>query len=160
MAKPYGRLYQKGKNVSIIGIDTYDVWPIGSIFMSIYATNPSTYFGGTWERISQGRFLIGVKENNNYQENNIPDFGETTGMKGYLFNAEDRGGEYLNKLDIQHYISHVYNTMQNEPKNDLNWMWTPVSGGFGLGSVYTSNKNEPHNNMPPYFGVYMWKRTG
>lgn len=31
-------------------------WPIGSIFLSMNTTNPSTYFGGTWERLT-GAYL-------------------------------------------------------------------------------------------------------
>lgn len=31
---------------------TKTIWPIGSVYMSVYNTNPSTYFGGTWTLIS------------------------------------------------------------------------------------------------------------
>lgn len=34
-----------------------EVFPVGAIYMSVNSTNPSTLFGGTWERIS-GRFLF------------------------------------------------------------------------------------------------------
>ena len=34
-----------------------DVFPVGAIYMSVNNTDPSTLFGGTWERIS-GRFLL------------------------------------------------------------------------------------------------------
>ena len=35
------------------------VYPVGSIYMSVNAANPSTYLGGTWQAL-QGRFLIGA----------------------------------------------------------------------------------------------------
>ncbi len=35
------------------------VYPIGSIYLSVNAANPSTFLGGTWERISD-KFLIGA----------------------------------------------------------------------------------------------------
>lgn len=37
-------------------------YPIGSIYISINDTNPSTLFGGTWERFGKGKTLISVDE--------------------------------------------------------------------------------------------------
>jgi hypothetical protein len=54
MAKPYGRIYNNNKNVSITPLDIKDLYPVGSIYLSINKTNPSTYFGGTWEQLYGG----------------------------------------------------------------------------------------------------------
>lgn len=35
-------------------------YPIGSLYITTTATNPTTYFGGTWERYGEGRVLMGV----------------------------------------------------------------------------------------------------
>lgn len=35
-------------------------YPIGAIYLSVNNTNPSKWFGGTWELIAQGRTLVGV----------------------------------------------------------------------------------------------------
>lgn len=36
-----------------------NVWPVGSIYMSVNSTDPGTLFGGTWQRLKD-RFLLGA----------------------------------------------------------------------------------------------------
>lgn len=35
------------------------IYPVGSIYITANATNPSVLFGGTWEQL-KGKFLVGV----------------------------------------------------------------------------------------------------
>ena len=44
------------------GISLDDVYPVGSIYMSVNSTDPGTLFGGTWERIT-GKFLLSATDN-------------------------------------------------------------------------------------------------
>ena len=44
-------------------IYSHPYFPVGSIYLSVVNTNPSIWFGGTWELISQGRTLVGVDIN-------------------------------------------------------------------------------------------------
>ncbi len=116
-----------------------DLYPIGSIYMSVNNTNPSTLFGGTWEQIKD-TFLLAC---------------------GNKYNNGDRGGEEKVKLDLPNYQYRVWNTdPENKEYNDLSGSWQPTGNFYGYGSVYTSNKNIPHNNMPPYLAIYIWKRVG
>ena len=78
MTKPYGKIYQHENNVSITPTDVYNLYPIGSIYLSVNSTNPSNYFGGTWEQI-EDRFLIGA---------------------GNLYNSGAIGGEASVKLSV------------------------------------------------------------
>lgn len=38
------------------------IYPVGSIYSSVNNTSPELLFGGTWERFSQGKVLVGVNE--------------------------------------------------------------------------------------------------
>ena len=38
------------------------VYPVGSIYISTSSANPSTIYGGTWERYGQGKTLVGLNE--------------------------------------------------------------------------------------------------
>lgn len=125
-----------------------NVYPVGSIYLSVNSTNPKNLFGGTWEQI-QGRFLFGM--NSSYP-------------------AGSTGGEITHKLTAAEMPTHAhYMASGNGGGEDT---WTPDAGSYLVDSV-TSEKNtwwaqigmnnaggsEAHNNMPPYLSVYIWKRT-
>lgn len=125
-----------------------NVYPVGSIYMSVNSTNPTNLFGGTWEQI-QGKFLFGM--NSSYP-------------------AGSTGGEITHKLTNAEMPTHAhYMASGNAGAPDT---WTPDAGLYLVDSV-TNNQhtwwaqigmneaggNEAHNNMPPYLSVYIWKRT-
>lgn len=35
-------------------------YPVGSIYISVNSTNPSSFFGGSWQRYAEGKTLVGV----------------------------------------------------------------------------------------------------
>lgn len=129
------------------------IYPVGSIYLSINSTNPSTLFGGTWEAIS-GRFLIGVGKNTD-------DNNET-----WEFALNQAHGEYNHTLTINQIPSHRHD-FENIGRvlfwdagltgiGNLNG-GNLVQYSWGSRTAYTGG-NAPHNNMPPYLAVYIWKR--
>ena len=125
-----------------------NVYPVGSIYMSVNSTNPKNLFGGTWEQI-QGRFLFGM--NSSYP-------------------AGSTGGEITHKLTNAEMPAHAhYMASGNAGASDT---WTPDAGSYLVDSVTNDQHtwwaqigmneaggSEAHNNMPPYLSVYIWKRT-
>lgn len=177
MAKPYGRLYQKGKNVSIMGIDTYDVWPIGSIYISINKVNPSTYFGGTWEQL-YGGYLYAAQSSISKSDY----YGWGTQSK-----AAYTSGSTV--LETKHLPSHSHPVYQNNGSNysipvygqyavrndtgyqnfmySNNSQFTQGAGGQGLlatGSVGSGTGHThsigAHSHNIATADVFVWKRTG
>lgn len=117
------------------------IYPVGSIYLSVNATSPAVLFGGTWEQL-KGKFLVGV-------DSSDTDFNT----------SEKTGGEKTHKLTVDEMPSH------NHPGI---FKYTNQTGYYArlyLGSDGTALDNEgktggdkPHNNLPPYMAVYMWKR--
>ena len=172
MTKPYGKIYQHENNVSITPTDVYNLYPIGSIYLSVNSTNPSNYFGGTWEQI-EDRFLIGA---------------------GNLYNSGAIGGEASVKLSVSNLPEHSHSGTTNvdgHHRHDIAYYAADAvqatnndyigNSGMGWSTHYRLNEwltfdgnnksahshsfttnntgsNTAHNNMPPYLAVYMWKR--
>lgn len=149
-----------------------DVYPVGSIYMSVNSTSPATLFGGTWEQLKD-RFLLAA---------------------GSTYSAGSTGGS--STMAHTHTMSHTHNLDSNgyakmtlygsggvsyKEKNGVT-TWTAnyrVTGGGGVGGSVSINSTDGAelggrtagssaantgaasntDNMPPYLTVYMWKRT-
>ena len=127
-------------------------YPVGSVYISFNNTDPSTYFGGSWERI-KGKFLLSADDN--------------------TYRNESTGGEATHKLTTNEMPSHSHTLKTNASFTVANNQGSGVSGipagvsgwgSYGNAHWYTlwnenSGGNQAHNNMPPYIAVYMWRRT-
>lgn len=131
------------------------IYPIGSIYMNMNSTSPEVLFGGKWQQL-KARFLCGVGELDTVNSSTF--YGATPG--GYTIWAGETAGENLHTLSIQEIPSHAHGLTQSYN----------VPSGAGPGGIALSHSNGlsgtttyigggwSHNNMPPYFAVYMWKR--
>jgi microcystin-dependent protein len=124
-----------------------DVYPIGSIYMSVNNVNPSTLFGGTWESWGAGRVPIGV---------------DTTQTE--FATVEKTGGEKTHTLTIEEIPSHSHSTENVAAFNSESGGWTIPNGNYQPLKVQevltkTTGGNQPHNNLQPYITCYMWKRV-
>jgi microcystin-dependent protein len=144
MTKPYGRIYKNKTNVSIDALDLYNVWPVGSIYISVNNTNPSTYFGGTWVSFGAGRCLVGV------------DTSQTE------FNTVQKtGGEKRHTLTVNEMPSHNHHFFRGTDGTNYFGVTGKEPNGGSPYQVDTSSAGggQSHNNLQPYITVYMWKRT-
>lgn len=123
------------------------IYPIGSIYLSVASTNPSEYFGGTWEQIAKGCTLVGV-------DTNDADFNI----------VKKTGGEKTHALTVAEMPSHKHTLLynQNIPANNNVFIPYGSANNIRIGgdnrAVENTGGNQPHNNMPPYFTCYMWRR--
>ena len=124
-------------------------YPINSIYLSWGDESPAYLFGGTWELLKD-RFLLGA--GGNYPVRSTG--GETTHqltlneMPAHNHSGQNRTGSIGYSGDIGDSTTHAFRVDYGliSPRTDLNI------------SVQQQGGNAPHNNMPPYLAVYMWRR--
>lgn len=130
------------------------VYPVGAIYMSVNSTNPGNLFGGKWEQIKD-RFMLAC---------------------GDTYTAGSTGGEATHTLSVDEMPKHRHssNSFLDGYANsgiigqDRYCTWVNIGTHYNneptfgeSGAIKTSwvGGSQPHNNMPPYLAVYMWKRT-
>lgn len=148
-----------------IGISIDQVYPVGSIYLSVVDVNPSTLFGGTWEKIMD-RFLIGA--GNDYS------LGATGGQTshnhttpahshsyGSLYAAIMYAGTYGTRYKSKTGVSFTPNERKADGGAGYNYS-TACNEGI---QVYGSTESKSAGNtgstttLPPYLAVYIWKRV-
>ena len=138
------------------------IYPVGSIYMSVNATNPKELFGGTWEQI-KGRFLLGMSSS--YPAGSTG--GEathtlTTSEIPYHNHAIGQDGNTSLVLPTDVAVDDSSHAQYVTTLEGGRSGWYKSSVAWG-GAIVTRNQTSPygqaHNNMPPYLAVYIWKRT-
>lgn len=122
------------------GLKLTDVYPVGSIYLTVNNTNPSTWITGTtWVQIKD-TFLLGA---------------------GDTYTGGATGGEATHTLTVEEIPSHAHNYTLYKYNNLNNATGSSSTFWNGTNTVASSSTGggEAHNNMPPYLVVYMWKRT-
>lgn len=157
----------KGDPVTVKISSPLDAYPVGSFYFSQNSTNPSTLFGGTWEQLEQGRVLL---------------------SQGTNYPAGSKGGEATHTLTVAEMPSHNHSenfpSITNGEKTTRPWAYNTDGTNVGTAKYLqgfqdaaesasiisvTNTKyitltggtgsSQPHNNLPPYIAVYIWKRT-
>ena len=130
------------------------IYPVGAVFLDTLDVNPQTRFTGTsWSKISEGKFLAGVGSG---IDRNL--------TAGTIVAGNDLSfGEYTHTLSISSMPAHTH---------DIPTLIFSEAGDAGTGAAIDTNTVDvtinpgtastggggAHNNIPPYFGVYIWKR--
>ena len=139
------------------------IYPIGTVYLTMDGKDPKELFPGTqWKKISEGKYLAGVGVGR--------DVNKT--LQG--IEKGDGIGEYVHTLTVQELPEHDHTIRVNNTGNPDGWVdrsrdyerqyWHT---GYNVVNDYhhiqpktnSTGGNKPHNNMPPYFGVFVWQQT-
>lgn len=161
-----GDLSVKGKSL----VDL--VYPVGSIYMSVNSTSPTTLFGGSWTQL-QDRFLIGASST--YSNGTTGGATTVTLTKEQMPSHTHKftGSSSTTSSDTHsHTVPNTRGDSSGSGTKAESWADATASGRTLTTSEDThyhtvtaagTNENtgggQAHNNMPPYLAVYMWERT-
>lgn len=121
------------------------VFPVG-IYISLSAdTDPATLWGGTWERLEEGRTIIAA---------------------GSTYAAGSTGGEAEHTLTVSEMPSHAHSIWYPNSGGSADAaIGFPTVGSKNTyyaesSKVGSTGDSAAHNNMPPYIAAYIWHRIG
>ena len=160
---PYSKVTDKP---TFSSISLLDVYPIGSIYTSVSATNPSTLFGGTWEAIAAGRVLIGAgggytvgqtggSSTATLSIDNMPSHNHGGGT-----GTVSAGGSHSHTFTIGNFGTPSTNVGYSS-KTPSNTFTTNSANGMPAHShtISSQGSGKAFSIQNPYLVVYMWKRT-
>lgn len=164
------------------------IYPIGSIYISVVATDPSNLFGGTWKQLkdtfllAHGDSYTSTKSANNDQVkaeagsathtltiDEIPSHDHAIDHDHPKFTMEAADGAHTHGFQTDSFDDNAtgMTAALDNSNNDKSDDFTLESGGAHKHTIdipaYTGTSgsrggSKAHNNMPPYLVVYMWKR--
>lgn len=132
------------------------IYPVGSIYISVNSTSPSTLFGGTWEKMSGG-FLYGATSS----VGNSSITGTSTGS------YSGTSGSTALTIDQIPAHSHNYAQLNGRVVSDgSSWQLQGLNGDNETRSTSSVGGSEGHTHSIPshshavsYMAVWVWKRT-
>lgn len=148
------------------GISLDDVYPVGSIYMSINNTDPGTLFGGTWQAI-EDTFLLAAGTSHAAGSSGGAETHVHATKSHTLTAAQSGVPAHSHPLANS---SIVYNTSATgRMATSGSGTKISVNTNVGLNTYNSTAENatsghdhgntEDGSSMPPYLAVYMWKRT-
>lgn len=158
------------------------IYPVGSIYMSVNSTSPSTLFGGTWEQLKD-KFLLGAGDtySNGGTGGSASHTLTTDEIPSHTHNSKTLTGTFeVRRFGTSGTGTDIVVGGRVGPTGIVSQAGGVWSGSHGVinassrsqsspySDVVTINATHEHDSvgggnsfstLPPYLTVYMWKRT-
>lgn len=137
------------------------IYPIGSIYMSVNSINPSLFIGGTWEQI-QDRFLLA--SGFTYSAGSTGGSSKVALTKAQMPRHNHTQAQHRHKQANKYSDgsgsagAYVYSSNRKATDHYTDYQTPVINHTGGTGTTNVDANGSPHENMPPYLTVYMWKR--
>lgn len=163
------------------------LYPVGSVYISFNATDPSTLFGGTWQRLKDTFLLAngdsfapnttGGSATKTISVDNLPshthscstvgNHTHTRGsmnITGTMGNVDEEGIGSSGAFYRSGRSGKLENKEGSTDPNvyfdaSRNWSGATSANGSHSHTIGNTGSGLPLNIMPPYKTVYMWQRT-
>ena len=146
------------------------LYPVGAVIYTADNVNPGTrsnWVGTTWTQISQGRFVVGIGTGTDSRtEVKTLTAGNNAGEYNHVLTVDEMPQHnHLNGVADDSYASGVSGNVYGESSTDMPGLsegrHETAAGGSNRVQGFTSTKgsSQPHNNLPPSYGLYVWQRT-
>ena len=144
------------------------IYPVGSVLFSTDNNNPGVRFTGTtWAQVAEGRFIASVGTGNDGTESVAIGAGNDSVGKynTTLTVAQIPAHSHLmfkdeRSLEIYRYNLQPYATRTTGYYGSYNYqIESTPTGPPDTYSTSDAGSSDPHTNLPPAFGMYMWERT-
>ena len=162
-------------------------YPVGAIYISTVSTSPATLFGGTWSAIGAGTFLVaagtgyavGATGGATSHTHTTPNHAHTTPavaltaaqLAAHSHRQQAPGYNYSELPAVGKPVSGASGgSLDGYPMLSGSY----ASSGFGAVNTQNTGSGSTHahgntgnaapttnssSNLPPYYAVYMWRRT-
>ena len=168
------------------GLTFDDIYPIGSIYMSVNSTSPQTLFGGTWQQLTDTFLYASTSADTNSTtatggeashtltasesgQKNLGTITSTGGNHTHKLSSTDTKARYLGttsdgdgitRSSIKPGTSTAVSNFLKSANVIYRYDGNGSSGNLSVSTTISgSDATSSHNNMPPYMRVFMWKRT-
>lgn len=154
-----------------------EAFPVGSVFLGVVSTNPGTLLGyGTWSAIAAGRCLVGIDAGDTdfdtveetggaktvtLTEAQIPSHNHTQNSHNHTQDAHSHiiTSQTATTGGATSYEHGTLDTSSAEAEATETTNTTVATNQATTATNNAAGGGGSHNNLQPYFVIYIWKRT-
>lgn len=136
------------------------LYPVGCIYQSASSTSPASFLGGTWEQIKD-RFILAAGDT--YAAGSTGGEAEHTLTESELPNLQ--GSIIAHRTEDSSRAS-MWQSANGVFKNSNKWSGyiNPQAAEYPAPAsirdiTFNAGDDQPHNNLPPYIAMYIWRRV-
>jgi len=120
------------------------IYPVGAVYFSYVSTDPGTLFGGTWSAITGGKFIVTYDST----DTDFNAAGDTGGAKTHTLTTNEMPAH-------THYGNSKSGAGVSIFEAATDYTAAPISQRL----TSSTGGGATHNNLPPFFTLYAWRRT-